>query len=186
MLFDPTEVHVELMQMFQKCSERCALCHLSKSIDILGKTLAAIAKRAIRTRDVGVSVIDIARKKHSSMHLAPVGSHLLAILAASVERGDLVGSKYIVHIIGQLSLQWGHDGELLTDKNRGEQIVCAGEDHGLLLEVLNVGTLGEEFGHIMYLVAGLTGKPLAGAGQDGGTDKHRDIWEFFDELRHQS
>ena len=51
------------------------------------------------------------------MHIAPVGTHLLTILAASVKIGDLVGAKHIVHILGELGFQRGHNGELLADKN---------------------------------------------------------------------
>lgn len=65
------------------------------------------------------------------MYLAPVGSHLLAVLSAGVEAGYLVGSEDVVHVLG-------------------EEVLCSGEDHSLLLEVLDMGALGEELWHVVY------------------------------------
>ena len=133
-----------------------------------------------------MGVVNVSREEHSGVHLAPIGTHLLAVFTTSVEVGDLVGSENVMHILGELSFQRGHDGELLTDENLGEQFMCSGEDHGLLLEVLDMGTLGEELGHIAHLMAGLLGESIAGAREDGGADKHRHIGEFLDELRHEA
>ena len=143
------------MQMLQQRSERRAFCHLGESVDILREALATVAELAIGTRDVGVGVVDVAGEEDAGVYLAPVGSHLLAVLAAGVEVGHLVGSEHIVHILGQLGFKRGHHGELLANENLGEQLVCTGEDHCLLLEVLDMCTLGEEFGHIAHLMAGL-------------------------------
>ena len=132
-----------------------------------------------------MGVVNVSREEHSGVHLAPIGTHLLAVFTTSVEVGDLVGSENVMHILGELSFQRGHDGELLTDENLGEQFMCSGEDHGLLLEVLDMGTLGEELGHIAHLVAGLTRKHLAGAGEDGGAHEHRHIGQVGDEFLHQ-
>ena len=60
MLLKSTEVNIELMEMLKESAERCALCHLSKGVDILREALATIAELAIRTRDVGVGVVDVA------------------------------------------------------------------------------------------------------------------------------
>ena len=120
------------------------------------------------------------------MHLAPVGSHLLAVFAAGVEVGDLVGTEDIVHILGELGLEGSHDGELLADEDLGEQLVRAREDHRLFLEVLDMGALGEELGHVAHLVASLARKAVAGAGKNSGTDKDRHIRKLFDQFRHQS
>ena len=185
MLFYATEVDVQFMQMLQKHPQRRPLGHLGKSVHILGKALAAIAKFAIRTGNISVRVVDVARKQHPRMHFAPVGTHLLAVLAAGVEVGDLVSPKYIVHIFGELGFQGSHDGKLLADKNLGEQIMCPREHHGLFLEVLNIGTLGEELGHIVYFVARLAGKPLAGTREDGRANEHGHVREIADQLLHE-
>ena len=102
------------------------------------------------------------------MYLAPVASHLLAVLTASVEVGYLVGSEDVVHVLGELGFEGSHDGELLAHEDAGEEVLCSGEDHGLLLEVLDVGALGEELWHVVYAMAGLLAEELAGAWEDGG------------------
>lgn len=107
------------------------------------------------------------------MYLAPVAAHLLAVLAASVEVGYLVGSKDVVHVLGELSFEWSHDSKLLAHEDLGEEVLCSGEDHGLLLKVLDVGTLGEEFRHVVYAMTGLLGKHVAGAREDGGAHEDR-------------
>ena len=68
-------------------------------------------------------VVDVARKKHSGMHLAPVGAHLFAVFATGVEVGDLVGAKHVVHVLGQLGLKGRHHGELLAHENLGQQLL---------------------------------------------------------------
>ena len=185
MFLKSTEVNIQLVEMFQKCSEGCACCHLSKGIDILREALAAISELAVWTGDVGVGVVDIAGKQHTGMYLAPVSTHLLAILTTGVEVRYLIGSKYIVHILGQLSLQRGHYGELLAHENPGEKILCSGEHHRLLAEVLQEGTLGEELRHIAHLMAGLLGEAFTGAGKDSGAHEHGHIRQVGDEFLHQ-
>ena len=56
---DPTEMHIQLVKMLQKRSERRALRHLGEGVHILWEALATIAVLAIRTRHVGVRVVDI-------------------------------------------------------------------------------------------------------------------------------
>ena len=114
------------------------------------------------------------------MHLAPVGTHLLAVLAAGIKVGDLIGTEHVVHIFGQLGLQRGHNGKLLADKNLGKQLMRSSEYHGLFLEVLNMSAFGEELGHIVYTVPRLFGKPFAGAGENGGTHEYGHIRKFGD------
>ena len=155
MLLHPTEMHIQLVQMFQQGAEGCAFGHLGEGVDILGEALASVAELAVGTGDVGVGVVDVAGEEDAGVHLAPVGSHLLAVLAAGVEVGHLVGSEHVVHILGQLGLQRSHHGELLAHEDLGEQFLSGGEDHRLLAEVLEEGAFGEEFGHIAHLVAGL-------------------------------
>ena len=153
MFFLSTEMHVKFVEVLQKGTKRRALRHLGEGIHILGKALATVAVLAVGARHVGVGIVDIARKQHTRVHFAPVGSHLLAVLTASVEVGDLVGAKHVVHVLGELGLQGGHDRELLAHKYLGEQPMRTGEHHGLLLEVFDMGALGEELGHIAHLMA---------------------------------
>ena len=173
------------MEVLQQGAKGCSLGHLGKGIDILREALATITELAIRAGDIGVGVVDVAGEQHTGMHLAPVGSHLLAVLAAGVEVGDLIGSEHVVHVLGELSLKRGHDGELLAHEDTGEQLMGPGEDHGLLAEVLKVGALGEELGHIAYLMAGLLGETVAGAGEDGGAHEDGHVGELGDKLLHQ-
>ena len=119
------------------------------------------------------------------MYFTPVSTHLLAVFAAGVEVGDLVGSKNIVHILGEFCLQRCHHSEFLAHENLGEQVLCASEDHGLLAEVLDEGALGEELGHIAHLMAGLLGEALTGAGKNGGAHEHGYIGQVGDEFLHQ-
>ena len=168
MLLKSSEVYVELMKMLKESSERSALSHLSECVDILREALATIAELAVRTRDVGVGVVDVAREEHAGVYFAPVASHLLAVLTAGVEVGHLVGSEYIVHVLGELGFEGCHDGELLAHEDAGEEVLGSGEDHGLLLEVLDVGALGEELWHVVYAMAGLLAEEVAGAWEDGG------------------
>ena len=168
MLLKSSEVHIQFMQMLKESAKRCALGHHGEGINILREALAAIAELAIRTRNVGVGVVDVAREEHAGVYLAPVASHLLAVLTASVEVGHLVGSEDVVHVLSEFSFEWSHDGELLAHEDLGEEVLCSGEDHGLLLEVLDVGTLGEELWHVVYAMAGFLGEEVAGAREDGG------------------
>ena len=59
MLLETSEVNIQFVQMLQKSSKWCTCCHLGKGIDIFGETLATITKLAIRTRDIGVGVVNI-------------------------------------------------------------------------------------------------------------------------------
>ena len=185
MLFHSPEMDIQFVQVLQQGAEGCTFGHLGEGIDILGEALAAIAELAVGAGDVGVRVVDVAGEEDAGMDLAPIGTHLLAIFAAGVEVGHLVGAEHVVHVLGQFGLQRGHHGELLAHEDPGEQFLCAGEHHRLLAEVLEEGTLGEEFGHIAHLVAGLTGEHLAGAGQDGRAHEHGDIGQVGDEFLHQ-
>ena len=155
MLLFPTKMHVQLMQMLQKSSKWRAFGHLCEGVHVLGEALAAIAILAIGPWHVGVGIVDISRKKHACMHCAPVGTHLFAIFTAGVEVGDFISTKYIVHVFGQLCLQWGHDGKLLANKDLGKQLVRTCEYHGLFLEVLYMCALGQELRHVAHLVASL-------------------------------
>ena len=186
MLFHPTEMHVELMQVLKQGAEGGAFGHLGEGVHILGEALAAVAVLAVGAGHVGVRVVDVAREEDAGVHLAPVGPHLLAVFAAGVEVGDLVGPEHVVHILGELGLEGGHHRELLAHENLGEQLVRAREDHGLLLEVLDMRALGEELGHVAHLVAGFAREAVAGAGQDGGAHEDGHVRQFTDELDHEA
>ena len=116
MLFHSPEMHIQLVQVLQQGSERRALGHLGKGVDILGEALATVAELAVGPRNVGVGVVDVVGEEDAGVHLAPVSTHLLAVLTAGVEIGHLIGSNHIVHILGQLGLQRGHHGKLLTNE----------------------------------------------------------------------
>ena len=156
MFFNSSKVNVQLMQVFKQGTQRRTFGHLGEGVHILGEALAAVAVLTIRTGNVGVRVVDVARKQYAGMHLAPVGSHLLAVFAAGVEVGHLVGAKHVVHILGELGLEGGHHRELLSHEYLGEQLVRAREYHSLFLKVLDMRALGEKLGHVAHLVASLT------------------------------
>lgn len=102
-----------------------------------------------------MGVVDVTGEKDSGVHLAPVCAHLFTVLTAGIEIGNFISSEDVVHVLGELSLQRTHDGELLADEDLGEQFLCTGEDHRLLAEVLEEGALGEELGHIANLMSRL-------------------------------
>lgn len=172
MLLKPSEMNIQLMQVLKESTQRSALGHHGEGIDVLWEALATIAELAVRTRDVGVGVVDVTREEHAGVYLAPVASHLLAVLTAGVEVGYLIGTEDVVHVLGELGFEWGHDGELLAHEDAGEEVLCSGEDHGLLLEVFDVGALGEELWHVVYAMASLFGEEVAGAREDGGAHEN--------------
>ena len=186
MFLHSSEVNIQLVEVLKQGAEGGAFGHLGEGVHILGEALAAVAVLAVGAGHVGVRVVDVAREEDAGVHLAPVGSHLLAVFAAGVEVGDLVGPEHVVHILGELGLERGHHGELLADEDLGEQLVGSGEHHGLLLEVLDMRALGEELGHVAHLVAGLFGEPIAGAGQDGGAHEDGHVGQLTDELGHEA
>ena len=59
-LLESSKMHIQLMQMLKECTERCALGHHGECVDILREALATIAELAVRTRNVGVGVVDVA------------------------------------------------------------------------------------------------------------------------------
>lgn len=173
MLLVSTEVNIKLMERLKESAERSAFCYHGESVDIFREALATIAELPVRTRDIGVGVVDVARKEHAGVYLAPVATHLLAILTASVEVGHLVCAKDIVHVLGELSLEWCHDSELLAHENLCKEVLCSCEDHDLFLEVFDVGTFGEKLRHVVYAMSGLLGEKVAGAREDGSAHEDR-------------
>lgn len=100
MLFHATEVDVQFMEMLQKGAKRRTLRHLRKGIDILGEAFATITKLTVRTGHISVGIIDVTRKEHSRMYLAPIATHLLTVFTTGIKISHLVSSKHIVHIFG--------------------------------------------------------------------------------------
>ena len=173
-------MNIQFMEMLQQGSKGSSGSHLGKGVHVLREALATITELAVRTGDVGVGIVDVAGEEDAGVDLAPIGTHLLAVLAACVEVGHLIRAEDIVHILGKLGLQRSHDGELLPNENLGKKILGAGEYHCLFFEVLDKGALREEFRHIAHLVSSLFGQHLAGAGKNGGTDENRDIRQLRD------
>ena len=95
MLLKTSEVYIELVQRLKESSERSASGHLGEGVDILREALATIAELAIRTGDVGVGVVDVARKEHACMYRTPICNHLLAIFATSIEVGYPVSYTHL-------------------------------------------------------------------------------------------
>ena len=60
MLFYTTEMDIKLVKMLQKGTQGRAFRHLCKGIDILGEAFTTITKLTIRSRYVGMSIVDIA------------------------------------------------------------------------------------------------------------------------------
>ena len=60
MFFESTEVNVKFVKRFKEFAERGACGHHGEGVDILRETLATIAELTVRTRDVGVGVVDVA------------------------------------------------------------------------------------------------------------------------------
>ena len=173
MLLNSTEMHIQLVQWLKESAKRSGSGHLGEGVDILREALATIAELAVRTGDIGVGVVDVAGEEHAGVYLAPVASHLLAVFTAGIEVGDLVGSEDVVHVLGELGFEGSHDGELLAHEDLGEEVLRSSEGHGLLLEVLNVGALGEELGHVVYAMACFLAEQVAGAREDGGAHEDR-------------
>ena len=73
MLFHPTEMHVELMQMLKQGAEGGAFGHLGEGVHILGEALAAIAQLAVGAGHVGVRVVDVHGSQRPSRSLSASG-----------------------------------------------------------------------------------------------------------------
>ena len=61
MFLNASEMDIQFMKMLQKGSKGRTFCHLSKCVNILRKALTAIAKLTIRTRNIGVRVVNVTR-----------------------------------------------------------------------------------------------------------------------------
>ena len=185
MLFHSTEMNIQFVKVLQQSSKRCSFGHLRKGINIFWEALATITELAVRTGDVGVCVVDIAGEEDAGVYFAPIGPHLLAVLAAGVEVGHLIGAKNVVHVLGEFRFQWSHYGEFLAYENLSKQFLSTSKYHGLFVEVLNKRAFGKKLRHIANLMASLLGEHLASARKDGGTNEYRYVRKVGDELLHQ-
>ena len=114
---DTTEMNVQFVEVLQEYSEGCSFGHFCKCVHVFRETFSAITEFTIGSRDVGVGVVDVAGEEYAGVDFAPVSTHFLAILAASVEIGYFVGTKDIVHVLGELCLQRAHHCEFLANEN---------------------------------------------------------------------
>ena len=119
------------------------------------------------------------------MYARPVRAHLETVVVDGIEVRDLVCSEDVVAVLGDLGLERRHGSEGLALEDPAEQLDLSGEDHRLVLEVLNVGALGEELWHIVDIVSSLPGKQLRRAGEDRSADEDGDGGKLCDELLHQ-
>ena len=159
--------------------------HLRKGVDVLREALAAITELAIGAGDVGVRVVDVARKQHAGVDLRPVAAHLLDVFLRRIEVGDLVGAEHVVDVLRELGLERTHHRELLAGEHLDEEIDRAREHHRLFLEVLDVRALREKLGHVADMVSGLAREKVARAGQDRGAHEHRHVGKVRDEFLHE-
>ncbi len=102
MFFNSTKMNIQFMKVFQESTKRGAYSHLCESIHILRKTFTTISELTIRTWYISMSVIDITRKKNTSVYFTPIRTHLFAIFTTCIEIGYLIGTKYIVHVLCEL------------------------------------------------------------------------------------
>ena len=65
MFLKATEMDIQLVQVLQQCSQRRALGHLGKGIDILGEALATVTELTVGTGDVGTKVYSLKCKVYS-------------------------------------------------------------------------------------------------------------------------
>ena len=120
MLFDAAEVDIEIVERGEERAHRRALRHLGEGIDIFRETLSTIAALAIGARNVGVRVVDVARKQNARMNLRPIAAHLLDILLRRVEVRDLVRAEDIVDVLREFRLKRRHHGKPLSREDLDE------------------------------------------------------------------
>ena len=120
MLFKSTEVNVEFVERSTEFAEGAVLGELREGIDVFREALAAIAELAIRTGDVGVSVVDVAGEEAARVDLRPIRAHLFAVLANGIEVRHLVRAEDVVRVLRDLSLKRGHNRELLRREDLDE------------------------------------------------------------------
>lgn len=181
--FEAAEADVEFVEGCKELAKGKRFRELGKGVDVFGEAFAAVAEFAIGSGDVGVGVVNVPGEENAGVHALVVCPKAAAVVGNGVEVGHLNRPKDVVGVFGNLCLEGGHVAELLTNENLGEEIEFAGEDHGLALEVFDVGALGEEFGHEVNLVPGLLGEALGGAWKNSRANEDGNVREAFDNLR---
>ena len=82
--FNTAKMNIQFMQRGEESAHCRALRHLGKGVDIFGETLAAVAELTIRSGNICVSVVDIARKQNARMHLRPIAAHFLNTMGSEL------------------------------------------------------------------------------------------------------
>lgn len=190
MLLKAPEMDVEFVERGEQGAERRARRQLREGVHVLREALAAVAALAVRTGDVGVRVVDVARQQAARVDLRPIGTHLFAILLHRVEVGHLVRAEDVVRILRDLRLKGGHHREPLAGEDPRQErqrrrVALDGEDHRLPPEVLDVRALRQELRHVEDAMPRLPREPRRGARQDRRPHEHRHIRELPDQLLHK-
>ena len=118
MFLEPSEVDIEFVERREERAEGGTGGHLREGVDIFREALATVATLAVRPRNVGVRVVDVAGEEAARVDLRPIRTHLLAVLLHRVEVSHFIRTEYIVGILRDFRLKRRHDGELL----RGEDL----------------------------------------------------------------
>ena len=105
MLLEPTEVDVEVVERGEEFAEGTVFSELREGVDIFREALATVATLAVRPRNVGVRVVDVAGEEAASVDFRPIRAHLLAILLHRIEVRHLIRAEYIVGILRDFRLK---------------------------------------------------------------------------------
>ena len=104
-LLHAAEVDIEFVERREERAEGGTGGHLREGVDIFREALATVATLAVRPRNVGVRVVDVARQQAARVDLRPVRAHLLAILLHRIEVRHLIRAEYIVGILRDFRLK---------------------------------------------------------------------------------
>lgn len=189
-LLHSPEMDVEFVERGEQGAERRARRQLREGVHVLREALAAVAALAVRTRNVGVRVVDVARQQAARVDLRPVRAHLLAVLLHGVEVRHLVRAEDVVRILRDLRLKGGHHHEPLAGEDPRQERQCRrvaldGEDHRLPPEVLDVRALRQELRHVEDAMPRLPREPRRGARQDRRAHEDEHVRQPLDQRPHQ-
>lgn len=190
MLLKAPEMDVEFVERGEQGAERRARRQLREGVHVLREALAAVAALAVRPRNVGVRVVDVARQQAARVDLRPVRAHLLAVLLHGVEVRHLVRAEDVVRILRDLRLKGGHHREPLAGEDPRQErqrrrVALDGEDHRLPAEVLDVRALRQELRHVEDAMPRLPREPRRGARQDRRAHEDGHVRQPLDEFLHE-
>ena len=190
MLLKAPEMDVEFVERGEQGAERRARRQLREGVHVLREALAAVTALAVRPRNVGVRVVDVARQQAARVDLRPVRAHLLAVLLHGVEVRHLVRAEDVVRILCDLRLKGGHHREPLAGEDPRQErqrrrVALDGEDHRLPPEILDVRTLRQELRHVEDAMPRLPREPRRGARQDRRAHEDGHIRQPLDEFLHE-